>query len=109
MGDIIRKIADEVWRVKMTEFVRKQPEKAEELSKMLNDGARFQLSSFKAEDRAKLNATLAAYVAVTPKDVEESLDFHLSNVAIQAEIATAVETYERSKKFLSGIKKSRRD
>lgn len=109
VGDVIRKVADEVWRAKMTGFVRSHPTEAEKLVAKLNDKARFQLATFKDEQRAELKKALSAHMAVTPEDVAESLDFHLSNVAIQAEIATAVETYERSKKFLAGIKKSRRD
>jgi hypothetical protein len=43
-------------------------------------------------------------MTVQPKDILESVALHLDNVAIRAEIETAVETYERSKRFLAGIK-----
>lgn len=109
VGDVIRKVADEVWRSKMTQFVRKHPKQAEHLVSHLNENTRFHLSTFGDNDRDKLKGMLAPFVKITPEDVAESLDFHLSNVAIRAEIATAVETYERSKKFLAGIKKSRHD
>ena len=33
----------------------------------------------------------------------ETVDLHLDNIAIRSEIATAKETYERSKMFLAGI------
>lgn len=109
VGDVIRKVADEVWRSKMSAFVRSHPSEAETLAAKLSEGSRFQLAFFSDDQRTQLKSALSKHMSVTPADVEEALDFHLSNVAIQAEIATAVETYERSKKFLAGIKKSRRD
>lgn len=103
VGDTIRKVADYVWREKVTWLVNKHPEEATKLIEFLNDGEQFQLGRFDAEKRKKLLGKLEPFLRVRPSDVMESVAFHLSNVAIQAEIKTAVETYARSKQFLSGI------
>jgi len=106
VGDILRKIADEVWREKMTEFVRKAPEQAQKLVDFLNKDERFQVGRFTKERRAEMHKLLSPYLLVRPADVEQSIRLHLDNVAIQAEIRTAVETYARAKTFLAGIKKT---
>lgn len=106
VGDILRKIADEVWREKMTEFVRKSPEQAQKLVDFLNKDERFHISRFTKENRAEMHKLLSPHLLVQPADVEQSIRLHLDNVAIQAEIRTAVETYERAKMFLAGIKRN---
>lgn len=107
VGDTIRKVADQIWREKMTNFIRTQPEKAEEIVKSLNRGGKFQIGKFTAEDRKKMHGILRPHMSVVPSDVMASVNDHIENVAIKAEIATAVETYERSRKFLAGIKKNK--
>jgi len=44
---------------------------------------------------------------VRPEELHRSIDQHLDNVAIQTEIRTAVETYERARVFLSGLHSKR--
>ena len=104
VGDTIRKIADHVWREKMTGFVDKHPEQASEIVASLNEREQFQLSSFGAARRFALHEKIRRYTSVHPSDVLESIDLHLDNVAIRTEIQTARETYARSKMFLAGIK-----
>lgn len=103
VGDIVRKVADNLWRTKMTAFVHEAPHQAEKLVEHLHGGAQFEVGLFTAEKRAAFQALLRPHVQVTPRDLLLSVDQHLSNVAIQQEIATAKETYERARHFLSGI------
>jgi len=104
VGDTIRKVADYVWREKMTWLVDKHPEEATKFIEFLNEKEQFHLSRFGSEGRNVLNVKLRAHMAVQPNEVLESVAIHLDNVAIRAEIETAVETYERSKRFLAGIR-----
>jgi len=103
VGDTVRKVADHVWREKMTWLVDNHPEQAEKLVALLNEKEQFQLSRFDSAQRAILNGKIREHVTVQPKDVLESVDLHLANVAIRSEIETAKETYARAKMFLSGI------
>ena len=105
VGDVIRKIADDLWRQKMTRFVSDHHGVAKDLVALLNRTHQFQLSKFDPAQRKELTEKLRPYVSVTPPDVRESIDLHLSNVAIRAEIETAVETYKRAKVMLAGIKR----
>lgn len=101
VGDIIRKIVDHVWREKMGWLVANQPEEAETMVKMLNNGTRFDVAKFTSKDRQRLHARLSPFVQVRPKDLMDSINLHLDNFSIQNEIKTAVATYESARKFLS--------
>lgn len=103
VGDTIRKVADYIWREKMTWLVDNHPEQAEKLVALLNEKEQFQLSHFDAVRRKILHGRIREHVTVKPKDVLESVDLHLANVAIRSEIDTAKETYARAKMFLAGI------
>ena len=103
VGDTVRKIADYIWREKMTWLVDNHPEKADKFSAFLDEKEQFQLSRFDAKRRALLHGKIREHMTVQPKDVLESVDLHLNNIAIRSEIQTAKETYERAKMFLAGI------
>ncbi len=103
VGDTIRKIADYVWREKMTWLVDNHPGQAETLLAFLDEKEQFQLSRFDGARRAVLHGKIRTHMSVQPKDVLESVDLHLNNIAIRSEIETAKETYARSKMFLAGI------
>jgi uncharacterized protein (DUF1810 family) len=103
VGDVIRKIADYVWREKITWLVDNHPDLAHQLVAMLNEKEQFHLSRFDSGQRKNLHAKIRERASVQPKDVMESVDLHLDNIAIRSEIQTARETYERSKMFLAGI------
>lgn len=104
VGDGIRKIADHVWRENMAGFVRTNPSKAEELTKWLNRDTKFSVSKFNGDARRDFQRKLREHVTVSPESLMNSINLHLENVAFQAEMATAVETYDRAKLFLAGIK-----
>ena len=103
VGDTVRKIADHVWREKMTWLVDNHPEQAEKLVALLNEKEQFHLSRFDSARRKVLHDDIRSHVTVRAEDVMTSVELHLENVAIRAEIQTAKETYERAKMFLAGI------
>jgi hypothetical protein len=103
VGDTIRKIADYIWREKMTWLVDNHPGHAEKLASFLDEEGQFQLSRFDSARRVLLHKKIREHMSVQPKDVLESVALHLNNIAIRSEIDTAKETYERSKMFLAGI------
>jgi hypothetical protein len=103
VGDTVRKVADYVWREKMSWLVDTHPDEAEKLIAMLNEKEQFHLSRFSSDRRAILHHKIRAHVAVQPKDVLASVDLHLDNIAVRSEIETAKETYARAKMFLAGV------
>jgi hypothetical protein len=103
VGDTIRKVADYIWREKMTWLVDNHSEHAEKLLAFLGERGQFQLSSFDGTRRTILHGKIRERMSVQPKDVLGSVDLHLDNIAIRSEIETAKETYARSKMFLAGI------
>lgn len=109
VGDTIRKVADHIWREKMSDLVRNHPRVAEKIiAKLTQDGTKkFQVTQLTKEMRADIHKDMRPFVEVTDKDLIASTATHLDNIAIRTEIATAVETYKRSKLFLAGIKATR--
>lgn len=106
VGDIVRKVVDHLWREKMSAFVSAKPREAEALVHRLNNGSKFQVAKFTADQRRDLHTLLRPHVEVRPADVLGSIDRHLDNVAIRAEIETAVSTYTRAREFLAGLQKA---
>lgn len=102
-GDVLRKVIDFVWRSKMSKFVQNHPEQAEKLINLLNQGEKFQIVNFNNDQREIFKKELSQYMAVEPNDIDESITIHLDNIAIRHEIQTAVDTYSKAKKYLSGI------
>ena len=104
-GDVIRKICDNVWRKYMSEFVANKPNKAGELLKWLNSDNKFDIRNFNDDKRHTFKKMLSEHSSVNPKDLQDSVTEHLSNIAIIAEIASAKETYRKAKEFLAGVNK----
>jgi len=104
VGDIIRKTIDELWREKMTGFIADKPAEAEKLVKWLNDDDKFDIGSFTSKQRSAFQEKLRPYVEITAEDLHRSIDSRLENMAIRQEIAKCVETYDRSRQFLAGLK-----
>lgn len=102
-GDVIRKIADGVWRDNISRFVKNKRDAAQEMVNFLNKENKFNIADFSKKDRKEFNKLLGKHMVVTPNVVNEYVDKALSNVAIKAEIATAVSTYERAKAHLAGV------
>lgn len=104
VGDIIRKVVDHIWREKMSHFVSKHSDYAEMVLTLLNsDGQKFHPSKFPEEKRQKMFAIMSPYVQVTPEDLLRSIEKHITNIAIQNEIRTAVTVYENARQFLAAL------
>lgn len=107
-GDIVRKVVDHVWRTQMDVLTSQHPGQAERLSKMLEEGGEaFDVAIFRKDDsmRQRLLRELRSFFVVKPEHVMESVETNLGNVAIQKEIHTAIETYERAREMLQGMRK----
>lgn len=107
-GDVLRKIVDYIWRSKMTWFIQNNQEQAEKLRTYLQgvQGQKFTLADFKDDQRTAFKVALAPFVRVQFKDLNDSINVHLENVAIHHEIETAKATYARAKAFLAQLKKN---
>ena len=104
VGDIMRKVVDHVWREKMSHFVNTQPEAAEIVLELLNQGGhKFHPSKFTAEKREEMHKVMRPFVEVQPNDLLASVDLHLNNVAIRNEIQTAKVVYDNARQFLAGV------
>jgi len=102
-GDVVRKVVDHVWRATLDAFVTGFEKDAVALTSWLDrqgpDG-RFDVSRFTDGQRSELRERLLKHVKVTPRDLESSVELHLKNEAIRAEIATAKATYREAKEML---------
>jgi hypothetical protein len=107
-GDVLRKIVDQVWRDKLTRFVREEPTRAEALIRWLNLGDKFNIADFDSEKRRLFHDVLRTdHVTIKPADIDRSIEMNLSNVAIHSEIEKAVETYENARNFLAAVRENR--
>jgi hypothetical protein len=102
-GDVIRKIADHLWRTKLTWLVQTHPDTALKLVEFLNNESKFDISEFDDKTRFNFVRKLGKHISVTAEDLNEAVELHLKNIAIRAEIDSATETYERAKKFLAQV------
>jgi len=104
-GDVMRKIADHIWREKLTAFVKDKPKKAEEMVQFLNpDGKKFNIDEFTKDQRKAFKEELSKYMVVTAEDIDNSIETNLLNLGIRSEIQTAKATYEASRKYLEEAK-----
>jgi hypothetical protein len=102
-GNVIRKIADHVWRDKMMEFVNKFSEQASELVAWLNQDGKFDINNFSSDKKEELKNKLLNYIAVDPEYLNRTIDSHLNNLAVKSEIQTAVNTYANAKRILGQL------
>lgn len=105
-GDVIRKVADSLWRNKMTEFVKSHKDKAIEISKELRGESGFDIKSINNDVRKKINDKISKFVKITPGDLHSTIENHLLNVAINAEIEEAVNSYDRADEFVNHLRRS---
>ncbi len=82
-GDVIRKVADHVWRTRLGRFIEEDPNQAQQLS----------------ESGASIEQ-MRMYIEITPTDIDESIETLLSNIGVRQEIDTAKSTYEHAKYFV---------
>lgn len=102
-GDVMRKIVDELWRSQMYKFISSKPDAAQEMVSFLNSEKKFSIDQFNNSDKKQFLKLLGKHFSITPAIVEKQSKDMLKNVAIEAEIRTAVETYRKAKAYLTGI------
>ena len=101
-GDVIRKVADNLWRKHMNLFVKKYPIKAEELSKLITEkyGDNFDIDKL---DRIWFKKHLGKHLKINVTEISKAVEETLNNVTIKEEIRTAIRTYAEAKDLLSSI------
>lgn len=102
-GDVVRKVADYVWRSKMAWFTAHHPDAAGVMSAWLSRGGGFDPAALKGEEREAFKAKLSEWVKVTPRDIDASVELHLKNVAVSQEIKTAKESYRKAREFVTDL------
>lgn len=102
-GDVMRKVADHIWREKMSTFVSRHLKEAHSILEYLNEGEKFQLSTFDDKKRFNFKERLGKFVQVTPDDLQECVTKMLANVSVKSEIETAIKTYKDAKIYLKGM------
>jgi len=102
VGDVVRKVADHIWRTKMTSLVQDKPEAAREMVQFLNRDSKFEVENFTARQRHAFIVKLGKHMTVTPEDIMESVELHLNSMSIRQEISSCVESYERARRFIAG-------
>lgn len=105
-GDVVRKVADHVWRLTMTDFARRQPGEARSITQWLNQPDKFDVGQMSKMGRDALKARLLPHVSITPIAMHKSVDLHLSNIAVISEIETAKDTYAKAREFLREMQQS---
>jgi len=103
-GDVVRKVADVVWRKKMNKFVTTHEKEAEEVLNWINSQGEFKIQKL---DRTEFKKVLGQKMKVYAKDVDSSIEECINNVAISQEIKDAIDTYKKAKEFLNKLKKER--
>ncbi len=102
-GDVVRKVADSIWRTKIQWFVDTMPDKAEDAKSWLNRNGRFSVVEMTAEERKLFVDLLGTWFKVTPREIRATVDEHMKNVAVRSEIAAAKETYEKARAVVSQL------
>lgn len=104
VGDIMRKVIDDLWRKKMSAFVGKHPTEAKQMAEWLNrGGVKFDIGKFTSEQRESFKAKLRPFVEVNEDDLITTVDAYLGNLAIQAEIAKCKATYDGARHALASL------
>jgi len=102
-GDVLRKVADHVWRSKMQWFVDTMPDKAEDAKSWLNRNGKFTVGEMTKEERALFLELLGGWFKVSVREAKAAVEEHMKNVAVRTEIASAIDTYANAKKVVSSL------
>lgn len=99
VGDIIRKVADEVWKRSMSALIHNHPDTAKKASEFIreNFGDNFDVSEMNEEDRQVLKSIIAESYQVGPLLVTSALNGLLSNAAVRDQISHAATVYAQAK------------
>lgn len=102
-GDVVRKIADHVWRSKISWFTEEMPQQAEDAKSWLNRNGRFSVAEMTAEERVLFVDLLRTYFTVSVREVRAAVEGHMKNVATRTEITAAAEVYENARTVVSSL------
>lgn len=107
-GDVIRKVADHLWRETMQQFIERHEDKASEVVSWLDGGEfKFSIQEFTPSDRAELKTRLRrGGVLVDRKKLEAAIDEVTNNVGVYTEIQQAMQTYANAKTYLERMNSS---
>jgi len=127
-GDVIRKIADHVWRSEISRFITDSPEEAEKMLDIIHRINYEAGQKYKAEvtgtradreiderlrgggktsRRKQFLKHLCQTFEIKKESVDKAIDVALDNIGIINEIQTAKKTYEDAERFLADIKSER--
>ena len=107
VGDVVRKVADTLWREKLDGFVKDHAEDAQAVSDWLatlvtDPTETFSVDHLNREKRRELHSRLRK-MTVTDADLSRVVDETLTNVAVVTEIEDAKAAYTRAKEFMAGL------
>lgn len=102
-GDVIRKVADHVWRAKIDWFTQTMPKEAEDAKAWLNRNGRFSVAEMSAEERGLFVKLLGTWFKVTAREIRAAVEEHMKNVATRTEITAAAQVYENARSVVSSL------
>jgi hypothetical protein len=102
-GDIIAKIAESIWREKLTQFTIEDEKAATELTDFLNENEQFNIRDFDDKTRHNFLQKLKKYVLINAKDLDNAIGFALGSIGVRSEIEMAVLTYNAARKFIASL------
>ena len=127
-GDVIRKIADHVWRSEISRFITDSPEEAEKMLDIIHRINYEAGQKYKAEvtgtradreiderlrgggktsRRKQFLKQLRQTFEIKKESVDKAINVALDNIGIINEMQTAKKTYEDAERFLADIKSER--
>lgn len=128
-GDVVRKIADHVWREQMSRFIQEKPDDAERMVDTIRQinlkgfGEKYQPEldakradesmnrrSYGGKDATRRDMFLKQFKrvwAIEESAIDAAIDAALDNIGIINEIETAKKTYADAKTFLANIRNER--
>jgi len=127
-GDVIRKIADHVWRSEISRFITDSPEEAEKMLDIIHRINYEAGQKYKAEvtgtradreiderlrgggktsRRKQFLKHLRQTFEIKKESVDKAINVALDNIGIINEMQTAKKTYEDAERFLADIKSER--
>jgi hypothetical protein len=108
VGDVFRKVADSVWRVRMAEVSAHKRSEALRLQEWLNsEGSEMDGGKNGTACKLALRSKLSSLFVITSNDIELSIRSRLDNLSVQEEILAARETYRRAHEYADAQRASR--
>lgn len=118
-GDVIRKVADRVWRDQIAAFISQKPDEADEMIEAINQINKDRYSKFQQEldgsradeklsgtgktRRDKFLSEFSKVWSIDEREIDRAIDSALNNIGIVNEIQSAKKTYDDARRFLAVI------